>query len=103
MENEKNLNENPTFQELPDESLDTMAGGGGGGIRDNIHHFYGVGMTVWANVPREEGPLRCLILEYRHVYVSLRYCAAYKVQYRSLRHNKRFMTAVIREDDILGY
>ena len=28
MENEKNLNENPAFQELPDESLDAVAGGG---------------------------------------------------------------------------
>ena len=30
MENEKNLNENPAFQELPDESLDAVAGGGDG-------------------------------------------------------------------------
>ena len=30
MENEKNLNENPAFQELPDESLDAVAGGGHG-------------------------------------------------------------------------
>lgn len=29
MENEKILNENPAFQELPDESLDAVAGGGG--------------------------------------------------------------------------
>ena len=29
MENEKNLNENPAFQELPDERLDAVAGGGG--------------------------------------------------------------------------
>ena len=29
MENEKNLNENPAFQELPDESLDAVAGGAG--------------------------------------------------------------------------
>ena len=28
MENEKHLNENPAFQELPDESLDAVAGGG---------------------------------------------------------------------------
>ena len=27
MENEKNLNENPAFRELPDESLDAVAGG----------------------------------------------------------------------------
>ena len=30
MENEKNLNENPAFRELPDESLDAVAGGGDG-------------------------------------------------------------------------
>ena len=29
MENEKNLNENPAFQEQSDESLDTVAGGAG--------------------------------------------------------------------------
>ena len=34
MENEKNLNENPAFQELPDESLDTVAGGGTRSIYD---------------------------------------------------------------------
>ena len=39
MENEKNLNENPAFQELPDESLDTVAGGGTRNIRDiKINH-----------------------------------------------------------------
>ena len=30
MEKEKNLNENPAFRELPDESLDAVAGGGDG-------------------------------------------------------------------------
>ena len=35
MENEKNLNENPAFQELPDESLDAVAGGGDGDCNDN--------------------------------------------------------------------
>ena len=30
MENKKNLNENPAFRELPDESLDAVAGGGDG-------------------------------------------------------------------------
>ena len=29
MENDKNLNENPAFQELPDESLNAVAGGNG--------------------------------------------------------------------------
>ena len=29
MENEKNLNENPALQELPDESLNAVAGGAG--------------------------------------------------------------------------
>ena len=43
MENEKNLNENPAFQELPDESLDAVAGGGDGDfyrddlIRNGVH------------------------------------------------------------------
>ena len=35
MENEKNLNENPAFRELPDESLDAVAGGGDGDCNDN--------------------------------------------------------------------
>ena len=35
MENEKNLNENPAFQELPDERLDAVAGGGDGDCNDN--------------------------------------------------------------------
>ena len=35
MENKKNLNENPAFRELPDESLDAVAGGGDGDCNDN--------------------------------------------------------------------
>ena len=35
MENEKNLNENPAFQELPDESLDAVAGGDDGNWVEN--------------------------------------------------------------------
>ena len=102
MENEKNLNENPAFQELPDESLDTVAGGGTRNIRD-IKYSYNDYAQVLAKVPREEGPQSGVIMERTYVTVSLRYYPAYKFRYRSDRHNRHYMTVVIREEDILGF
>lgn len=102
MENEKNLNENPAFQELPDESLSAVAGGGARSIRD-IKYSYIVGLSVSAKVPREEGLVICNLLERTYVTVSNRYYPAYKVRYRSFRPTRHYMTAVIREEDILCY
>lgn len=99
MENEKNLNGEPSPQELPDESLEAVAGGSELTIKA-LKYSYIVGSFVLAKVPKEEWPVQCGILERTYVKESYRYCAAYKVRYRSLRL-KRSLTRVIREDDIL--
>lgn len=99
MESEKNLNGEPSPQELPDESLEAVAGGGELTI-SALKYSYIVGSFVLAKVPKEEWPMKCGILERTYVKESYRYCAAYKVRYRSVRLN-RFLTRVIREDDIL--
>ena len=102
MENEKNLNENPAFQELPDESLDTVAGGGTRNIRD-IKYSYNDYANVIAKVPREEEPQTGVIMGRTYVTVSARYYPAYRFRYRSFRPTRHYMTIVIREEDILGF
>ena len=49
MENDKNLNENPAFQELPDESLDAVAGGGDGNSYDEDKYPMAVGSDSQGN------------------------------------------------------
>ena len=102
MENEKNLNENPAFQELPDESLNAVAGGGTRNIRD-IKYSYNDYANVIAKVPREEEPQTGVIMGRTYVTVSGRYYPAYKFRYRSFRPTRHYMTIVIREEDILGF
>ena len=99
MENEKNLNGEPSPQELPDESLEAVAGGGERYISD-LKYSYPEGCFVWAKVPKEECPAQCVILKTTYVRDSHGYYAAYKVRYRSAKH-KRLLTNIIRQDDIL--
>ena len=102
MENEKNLNENPAFQELPDESLDTVAGGGTRNIYD-IKYSYNDYANVIAKVPREEEPQTGVSMGRTYVTVSNRYYPAYKFRYRSFRPTIHYGTIEIREEDILGF
>ena len=103
MENEKNLNENPAFQELPDESLNAVAGGGGTRNIYDIKYSYGDYANVIAKVPKEEEPQTGVIMGRTYVTVSSRYYPAYKFRYRSFRPTRHYMTVVIREEDILGF
>ena len=104
MEKEKNLNENPAFQELPDESLNAVAGGGGARSISEIKYSYGdYANVIVAKVPREEGPQTGVIMGRTYVTVSNRYYPAYKFRYRSFRPTRHYVTIVIREEDILGF
>lgn len=92
MENEKNLNEKPAFQELPDESLDAVAGGGEPVYyeRSNqVKYSYEVGEYVWGR-PRDSrihGELKvCKILRKEAMMTWKGYVASYSVEFLFLHH-----------------
>ena len=102
MKDEKTMNKMPSAQELSDESLNAVAGGGSRSIYD-IKYSYNDYAQVLAKVPKEEEPQTGVIMGRTYVTVSNRYYPAYKFRYRSFRPTRHYMTVVIREEDILGF
>ena len=102
MENEKNLSKAPAAQELPDESLDTVTGGGERVYYKNsaaVKHSYELGQCVVAKPRGEERPMECWIQKKTCQWDSNGCYASYIVLYHSFKY-KRNLTITIREEDI---